>query len=137
MSNEITIDKVRHLRYSANSVADIEEVLGAGFGTLLSTKSTVGVRHARALLWGGLKHEDRRLQTDRGLELTGGLIDKWYADGKTLDMLYLQIFKALRNDGWLKPATKEDIDEMESKMGEVVGSANKEPKPQDLTCQES
>lgn len=127
MTNEITIDKVRHLRYSANAVADIEEVLGAGFGTLLSSKSRVGVLHARGLLWGGLKHEDRRLQTDRGLKLTGDLIDKWYADGKTLDMLYLEMFKALRNDGWLKPATKEDIDKMESDMGEVVGSTEEEP----------
>jgi len=127
MTNEITFDKVRHLRYSANSVADIEEVLGAGFGTLLSSKSNVGVRHARALIWGGLKHEDRRLQTERGLSLAGDLIDKWYADGKTLDMLYLEIFKALRNDGWLKPVTKEDVSKMESDMGEVVGSPEEEP----------
>jgi hypothetical protein len=120
MSNEITIDKVRHLRYTANAIADIEEITGEGLASLLSKNMKVGVRHARAFLWGGLKHEDRRLSTPRGLEIAGDMIETWYHNGGTLDSLYVEIFKALKNDGWMVSLTSKEIEQIEDEMGEVM-----------------
>jgi hypothetical protein len=117
----ITLDKVRHLRYTPNAIADIEEVLGQGFGTLLSSGTQTGVRHARAFLWGGLKHEDRRLQAPGGLERAGELIGTWYEHGGTLDTLYVRIMEALRNDGWLRPLSAEERQKIEADMGEAIG----------------
>ncbi len=117
----ITLDKVRHLRYTANAIADIEEVLGEGLQSLLSSNKAAGVRHARAFLWGGLKHEDRRLQTPGGIERAGDLINTWYENGGTLDSLYVRIFEALRNDGWLRPLTEEEKQKIEADLGEVMG----------------
>ena len=117
----ITLDKVRHLRYSANAIADIEEELGAGLSVLLSPSTGIGVRHARAFLWGGLKHEDRRLTAPGGIEKTGDLIQEWYDRGESLDTLYIRILEALRNDGWLKPMTENERKKLETEMGEAIG----------------
>jgi len=100
MSTPITLDRPRHLRYTANAIADVEEVLGEGIGPLISSSRKVGFRHARAFLWAGLKHEDRKLQAPGGLERAGDLIDIWFANGGTLDGLYEKILKAMQADGW-------------------------------------
>lgn len=121
MTTSILLDKPRHLRYTANAVADIEEVMDCGLNTLLSTSTKMGIRHARAFLWGGLKHEDRRLQAPGGLERAGDLIEVWYANRGTLDSLYVKIIEALKEDGWLKPMTAEDKKQIEDDMGEVMG----------------
>jgi hypothetical protein len=121
MTTPISLDKVRHLRYSANDIADIEELMGEGFVSLISSTNIVGVRHARAFLWGGLKHEDRRLLGKRGVESAGDLIKVWYDNGGNLETLYVKMFEALKNDGWLEPLSKEDIEKLEDDMGEVMG----------------
>lgn len=117
----ITLDKVRHLRYSANDIADIEEVLDAGFRTLMSSDAKIGFRHARAFLWGGLKHEDRKLQAPGGLERVGGLIEQWYQDGGTLDTLYIKMITALKEDSKLASVSEEDREKIEKDMGEAIG----------------
>jgi len=117
----IELDKTRHLRYSANDIADIEEILDAGFGELMSSKAKIGYRHARAFLWGGLKHEDRKLQAPHGLEFAGKLIERWYENGGTLDTLYIKMLTALKEDNKLAPVSKEDREKMEKDMGEVIG----------------
>jgi len=121
----ITLDKVRHLRYSANDIADIEEVLDAGFGVLMSPDAKIGFRHARAFLWGGLKHEDRRLQLPRGLDFAGELIEQWYEKGGTLDSLYIKILVALKNDNKLSSVSEEDREKIEKDMGEAIGLIEK------------
>lgn len=121
MDTPITLDKVRHLRYTANSIADIEELMGEGLNSLLSDGSIVGMRHARAFLWGGLKHEDRKLLGSRGVQSAGNLIESWYQNGGTLDTLYLKIFEALKNDGWLQPLTEDEKRQLEDDLGEVIG----------------
>ena len=126
MDTPITLDKVRHLRYSANAVADLEELLGEGFASLLSDQKNVGIRHARAFLWAGLKHEDRKLQTPRGIEEAGRLVEVWYENGGNLDTLYIKIFEALKNDGWLREMSEEERRDIEDQMGEALSPKNGE-----------
>jgi hypothetical protein len=49
----------RALRYDLNALADFEQEVGMGFAQLMQMKALFAT--ARALLWAGLKHEDRTL----------------------------------------------------------------------------
>lgn len=54
--------RVRSLRYDMNAMADFEEKTGMGLAQLMSTSAVFAT--TRALLWAGLKHQDRALTID-------------------------------------------------------------------------
>lgn len=68
----IELDKPRRLRFDINALADAEEELGTGIGKALQMRA--GIREIRALLWAGLKWEERGLTLSRtGMILQGHL----------------------------------------------------------------
>lgn len=82
--------RVRNLRYDINALADFEQLTGMGFGQLMSMKAMFAT--CRALLFAGLKHEDRTLTVER----VGELIFEFINDEKNVnsDIDYL-VEKAL------------------------------------------
>jgi hypothetical protein len=129
MSTTIKIDKVRHLRYTVNTRADIEAELGVPFHVPLGNMRRMSYRDARVLLWGGLKHEDPELRGKDGVIKAGDLIDVWEKNGGTLDTLYVEIIKAVKNDvpSMFKVPTKEEIEEAKKTLGELIGDPTRSP----------
>jgi hypothetical protein len=56
----IVLDKARNLRLDVNALADADELAGKAVNEFISGER-VGIAAIRALLWAGLKHEDRKL----------------------------------------------------------------------------
>jgi hypothetical protein len=128
-STTIKIDKVRHLRYTVNARADIEAELGVPFHVPFSILQRMSYRDARVLLWGGLKHEDPELRGKGGVIKAGDLIDVWEEKGGTLDTLYMELIKAVKNDvpSMFKVPTKEEIEEAKRTLGELIGGPTSSP----------
>ena len=59
--------RIRSLKFDVNALADFEQETGMGFSQLMKQKAVFGA--ARAMLWAGLKHEDRGLTIERVGEL--------------------------------------------------------------------
>ena len=57
----ITLDRERHLRFDFNALADLEQVLGVTLAQLPQDAGALGLRHVRAFVWAGLRHEDPQL----------------------------------------------------------------------------
>jgi hypothetical protein len=89
----IELDKPRRIRFDVNALSDAEEALGMGLGTVM--QSQLGIRMIRALLWAGLKWEDRGLT----LERTGTLIQKYLENGGDLGALGETLTRALMVSG--------------------------------------
>lgn len=125
----IKIDKVRHLRFTVNARVDIETELGVGFYILFGDMRRMSYRDARVLLWGGLKHEDRALQGRDGVKRAGDLIETWEDNGGTLDSLYAELIKAVKNDvpSMFRSLTKEEIEEAKKTLGELTGEPTNSP----------
>lgn len=64
----------RRFRFDVNALADFEQETGMGFAQLMKQKAVFGA--ARAMLWAGLKHEDRGLT----VEGVGDLLTEYLAD---------------------------------------------------------
>src|SRR5678815_1606548 len=64
----------RNLRFDVNALADFEQETGMGFAQLMKQKAVFGA--ARAMLWAGLKHEDRGLTVER----VGELLSEYLSD---------------------------------------------------------
>lgn len=98
MAKSVTIelDKPRRLRFDLNALADLEGVLGLGIGQIFK-EEMIGVRVIRALLWAGLKWEDRGLT----LERVGTLLNSYLESEGTLQGLLDKIMEALTAAGWL------------------------------------
>lgn len=83
----IKLDRVRHLRYSFNDIADIEDALGVYFPEV--AQAPVSFRILRVLLWGGLKWEDKALrQNPAGLVATGNILQDWIDNGGSMKEVY-------------------------------------------------
>jgi regulator of replication initiation timing len=52
-------DKMRKIRYTLNSLAELEDKLGVSLDELNTLK--MGIKQLRAFLWAGLIHEDENL----------------------------------------------------------------------------
>jgi hypothetical protein len=90
----IELDKVRHLRYTFNDIADIEDALDMYFPDIIAAGFSFKI--TRALLWGGLKGEDKSLrQRPAGLLKVGEIIEEWIKEGGKLPDLYEQCGKGL------------------------------------------
>lgn len=80
--------RTRNYRYDLNALADFEQEVGMGFGQLMQMKAAFAM--VRALLWAGLKHEDRTLS----IEYVGELVQDAMNAGATLDDLMTDAFEA-------------------------------------------
>lgn len=69
--------KKRLMKFTFNALADFEQEVGMGFGQLMQMKATFAT--ARALVWAGLKHEDRALT----IEYVGERLGDAMVDGET------------------------------------------------------
>jgi hypothetical protein len=66
---KIELDKVRNLRYTMNSLAEIEDALGVPLSEMGNIKMTI--KNVRVILWAGLIHEDKELT----IEEVGDFVD--------------------------------------------------------------
>lgn len=92
----IELDKPRRIRFDTNALCDAEEALGVGIGAMLNQQ--VGFRVIRALLWAGLRWEDRGLT----LERTGALMQRYIEAGGTVESLAEAVTQALLASGLFK-----------------------------------
>ena len=89
--------KKRTLRFDINALADFEQESGMGFGQMMSTRAVFAT--ARALLWAGLKHEDRALT----IEKVGTLLGKYIQGGGAIDIALTAAFEAAKEQGAFGP----------------------------------
>jgi hypothetical protein len=115
----------RSLKFDINALADFEQETGMGFGQLFSTKAIFAT--ARAMLWAGLKHEDRGLTIDK----VGELISTWIKLPKPpgtpknkIDEVLTACFTAAKEQGAFG-----DPDELEGEGGSNAGNAPKRLEP--------
>jgi hypothetical protein len=87
--------KRRSLRFDLNALADFEQEVGMGIAQLMQTKAIFAT--TRALLWAGLKHEDRGLTVDR----MGDLIGQFIKQGGDLTTALQAAFQAAVEQGAL------------------------------------
>ncbi|MED4840395.1 hypothetical protein P9695_08755 [Weizmannia sp. CD-2023] len=76
---EVELDKVRHIRYTMNALAEIEDKLGYGLADLDGKQ--LKIKEVRVILWAGLIHEDPELTEEQ----VGDMIDlgnMQYVQGK-------------------------------------------------------
>lgn len=113
----IELDRPRRLRFDANALADLEGVMGMGLGRMMADDQ-MGIRTLRAMLWAGLKWEDRGLT----LERAGRLIMQYVEQGGSLPVLGVKMKDAMIAAGWMKAAPLTEEEEAE---------AAEEPAPED------
>jgi hypothetical protein len=87
------------LRLDINALADLEDVMGVGIGSLV-VGGRMGLSTIRALLWAALKWEERSL-TMAG---AGDLISEHLHAGGELPPLVNKLTEALQLSGILGPA---------------------------------
>jgi hypothetical protein len=102
------------LRYNFNAIADVEERAKTGIGTLLS-EERIGFNSMRYLVWAGLKWEDRGLTIER----TGLMLQQYFKDGGTFELLSLIVMNALKASGVLQ-MQEEETEEEKNVTTEVV-----------------
>lgn len=90
----VTLDKERKLRFDFNSIADVEERLGAGIAKVFN-EDNIGFNTIRALYWAGLKWQDKGLTMDR----TGRILNKAINEGTTFKQLMNDMQEALEISG--------------------------------------
>lgn len=66
---KIELDKERHLRYTMNALAEMEDQLGVPLSELKDVKMTI--KNVRVILWAGLIHEDKEIS----IEEVGDMVD--------------------------------------------------------------
>ena len=66
---KITLDKERTLRFTLNSLAELEDAFGVSLSQLGEVE--LGIKAVRTMLWAGLIHEDEEL-TERQV---GNMVD--------------------------------------------------------------
>jgi hypothetical protein len=94
--------KRRSLRFDLNALADFEQEVGMGIAQLMQTKAIFAT--TRALLWAGLKHQDRGLTVDR----MGDLIGTYIKQGGDLTQALQAAFQAAVEQGALGSPDQED-----------------------------
>jgi hypothetical protein len=99
----IQLDRLRHIRFTFNDLADMQAVSPSIFEKEMGNFSTI-----RTFLWAGLKHEDPLLQPyPAGERRTGEIIETWLADGKgTITDLVKVCTEAMRTSASISSITK-------------------------------
>lgn len=91
----IKLDREREIRYNVRASIEAEAVMSMPFHKILETE---GFTPIRALLWAGLRHEDRRLSLDQ----VEKFLDDAIAAGR-LDEIKQVIWNALVEAKYLTP----------------------------------
>jgi len=95
--------ETKRLRYDFNALADIEEKAGVGAAVLFS-EQRMGFNAIRLLVWGGLRHQDPGLTTQRA----GMVVKDFIDEGGTFEGLVGKIMEAIDLSGLLPKETKEE-----------------------------
>ena len=100
--------KERKLRYDINAAADMEELMGGkSLLYVMSNPMAAGFSALRILLWGGLKHAEKRLTPQR----VGLMMQEYMESGGSIETLALKIGEAVRKSKILGEERKDDTDE--------------------------
>lgn len=83
----------RTLRFDINALADFEQEAGMGFGQLMSTKAMFAT--CRALLWAGMRHEDRGITTTN----VGAKIQEYMHEGGDINEILTAVFEICKKQG--------------------------------------
>lgn len=105
--------RVRNLRYDINALADFEQLTGMGFGQLMSMKAMFAT--CRALLFAGLKHEDRTLTVEKVGELIQNFIDDERNPNADIDYLVEKALEAAVAQGALGQRARKQAAEAEAR----------------------
>jgi hypothetical protein len=99
----IQLDKLRHIRFTFNDLADMQVVSPTIFEKDLGDLSTI-----RMFLWAGLKHEDPLLQPyPAGERKIGEIIETWLDEGTgTIPDLVKKCTEAMRISSSISSITK-------------------------------
>lgn len=103
----------RNLRYDINALADFEQLTGMGFGQLMQMKAMFAT--ARALLYAGLKHEDRTLSVERVGDLIMDFINDEQNPDASIDFLVEKALEAAVAQGALGQRAKKQAAEQAEK----------------------
>ena len=109
----------RSLRFDLNALADFEQEVGMGIAQLMQTKAIYAT--TRALLWAGLKHEDRGLTVDR----VGNLLDLYMRGGGDLSEALSAAFQAAVAQGAMGSSQSDEA----SSQGNVTTPVDPAPGP--------
>lgn len=96
------------MRLDFNAVADLEELLGRGIGSLMSEEN-VGFNVIRGFYWAGLKHKDKGLTVQRA----GNFVQKEIQGGRAMEDLMVPVTEALIASGLVERSDDENDDEKE------------------------
>lgn len=91
--------KRRNLKFDVNALADFEQETGMGFGLLMKQRAVFA--SARAMLWAGLKHEDRALTIEDVGDLLGQYIKDEEAENQTINTILMVAITAAVDQGAL------------------------------------
>ena len=72
----IELDKVRHLKFTLNSLASLEDEFGASLQSIFAAPEKLGYREMRSIIWAALIHEDAELTVEKAGELTDYIPDE-------------------------------------------------------------
>lgn len=99
--------RVRRLRFDVNALADFEQETGMGFAQLMKQRAVFA--SARAMIWAGLKHEDRALSIEGvGMFLSDYLTDESVEPGThSIDSILMVAIEAAIEQGALGRRVKE------------------------------
>ena len=86
--------QVKQLRYDFNAIADIEEHANKGI-TALFNEDMIGFHTIRLLFWGGLRHADRGITTQRA----GQIVKQMLEEGHTIESLMELIMDGITKSG--------------------------------------
>ncbi len=103
--------RIRNLKFDVNALADFEQETGMGFAQLMRQRAVFA--SARAMLWAGLKHEDRALTVSEvGLLLSDYLTDEDVVAGThSIDAILGVAVEAAVLQGALGRATKAEAED--------------------------
>lgn len=114
----ITLDKERQLRFDLNALADADEVAGKSISEFLAG-DRVGLSAIRALLWAGLKGEDRRLTVEQAGQL---MQDELAKGADSISAITMKIREAMVAAGLFgESETKNGKAEPEKPSGSATG----------------
>lgn len=109
--------RIRNLKFDVNALADFEQETGMGFAQLMKQRAVFA--SARAMLWAGLKHEDRALTIeDVGNLLSDYLRDEEVPKGEhSIDAILMVTIEAAVEHGALG---RRDDGKVETADGEII-----------------
>lgn len=100
-------DKPKELRYGSNAIRQVEEQSKMGSIVKMLSEDNVGYNSIMWLLWGGLKHDNRKLTMDD----VGELMDAYLEDRPLSDLIeeVLEALNACNVFGKPKPPDEDDL----------------------------